>query len=144
MKHVLLSLVGAFLLTCWSSIAGAQIETPRPLSDDEIRSVIGALLKVSTFPLSEDPSCKADLNRRGSMSIAEGLAVALFRAATEKGPVSVNADCFVRRGYPLSAGQEYCSLAFALDGPRRGARYGLLFIMDWTNKAAIMGSVECF
>ncbi len=133
----------ALLAALWMGSAAAQFEPRRALSDPETRTAIEALLRDAGSKLSEDPSCKADLNAPGSMSIGEGLAVALVRAATDREPVQVVADCFVRRGYPLDAGEEYCRLA--LTKPQRPAfGYGLVFVMNWKAKRVRPGSVECF
>jgi hypothetical protein len=78
------------------------------------------------------------------MSIAEGLADVLVRASTEKSAVIVRADCFIREGFPIGTGQEYCRLKFSSVGRGKNPRYGLLFIMDWTKALAVAGSVECF
>jgi hypothetical protein len=124
--------------------ASAQLQSQRTLSDVESRSAIEALLKDPAAALSEDPSCKADLTQPGSMSIAQGLAIALLRAATDKKPVAITVDCFVRPGYPLAPGQEYCRLAFVPDRGPRALGYGLVFVMDWNKKNVASGSVECY
>lgn len=138
-------LLGAsILLLACSHLFGANREVSRALSDEEVESVISALLKDPTAPLSEDPSCKADLSAPGSMSIAEGLAVALVRAATERKSVVVRADCAERPGFPLDKGQELCRLTLLPEGLSAAAGYGLIFVMDWPKGAAVSHSVECF
>jgi hypothetical protein len=78
------------------------------------------------------------------MSIAQGLAAALVRAALEKKNVSVHADCFVRQGFPLLNGQEYCRLVFTRRGGSKAPSYGLLFLMNWAKREIAPDSVECF
>jgi hypothetical protein len=111
-------------------------------TDLEARVAIEALLKDPTAALSEDPSCKADLKQPGSVSIAQGLGVALLLAVTDKRPVNVMVQCSVRPGYPLAANEEWCRLAFAQT--RSGKGYGLAFVINWAEKAVRLGSVECF
>lgn len=134
----------AVLLILPAGMAGAQFNTPRSLSEREQKLAIEALLREPAAALSEDPSCKADLNQPGAMSIAQGLAVALVRAATDGEALNVVADCFVRKGYPLAAGQEYCRLAFTPAGKPRSSGYGLVFRMDWSASRVVPGSVECY
>lgn len=124
--------------------AGAEFNAPRTLTERETRLAIEALLREPGAALSEDPSCKADLNRPGMMSIAQGLAVALVRAATDSEAVNVTADCFVRNGYPLAAGQEYCRLALTPANRPRSSGYGLVFVMDWSAERVMPRSVECY
>jgi hypothetical protein len=129
---------------CLAMAAQAQFQSRRTLSDAEVRLVVEALVQEPAAPLSEDPSCKADLAQPGSMSIAQGLAVALVRAATDKKPVTVQVDCFVRPGYPLAPKQESCRLAFLADRRPKALGYGLVFVMDWGKQAVRAGSVECY
>jgi hypothetical protein len=136
------ALAAGFVLL--AGAAGAQFNAPRTLTERETRLAIEALLREPGAALSEDPSCKADLNRPGAMSIAQGLAVALVRAATDGEAVSVSADCFVRKGYPLAAGQEYCRLALTPASRPRSSGYGLVFLMDWNAARVMPGSVECY
>ncbi len=78
------------------------------------------------------------------MSIAQGLAVALVRAATDDEAVNVTADCFVRKGYPLAPGEEYCRLALTPASKPRGSGYGLVFRINWSAGQVTPGSVECY
>ena len=109
-----------------------------------MQTVIKGVLGSSSSPLSEDPSCKVALSDPKPMPIAQGLAIALIRAATSKKPMLVQVDCFVRQDYPLGPGEEYCRLAFLPPGGRRAFGYGLVFVMDWPRKAVRPGSVECY
>lgn len=134
----------AAIVAMWTTGAAAQGDSRRELSDREARVAIETLLKDPAGGLSEDPSCKSDLNAPGGMSIAQGLAVALVRAATDRTPVNISAECFVRRGYPLSDGEEYCRLDVREAGRPRGAGYGLVFVMNWKLTRVRPGSVECY
>jgi hypothetical protein len=134
----------AALLILSAGAAYAQFNAPRTLTEREQKLAIEALLREPGAALSEDPSCKSDLNQPGAMSIAQGLSVALVRAATDGEAVNVTADCFVRKGYPLAAGQEYCRLAFTPAGKPRASGYGLVFLMDWNAVRVMPGSVECY
>lgn len=78
------------------------------------------------------------------MSVAQGLAVALVRAVTDKAPIILQVDCFVRPGYPLGPNQEFCRLGFLADPSPKSIGYGLLFIMDWSKKTIPAGSIECY
>jgi hypothetical protein len=135
----------AAVVVLWmTSSAAAQVDTRRQLSDRETRVAIETLLKDPASELSEDPSCKADLSTPGRMSIAQGLAVALVRAATDRRPVNIGAECFVRGDYPLADGEEYCRLAVRDAAQQRGAGYGLTFVMNWKSTRVRAGSVECY
>jgi hypothetical protein len=112
------------------------------VTDAEARTAIEALLREPSAALSEDPSCKSDLNQPGSVSVAQGLGVALLQAVTDKKPVNVMVQCSVRPGYPLRPGEEWCRLAFAQT--RTGNGYGLAFAMNWQQKSVRSGTVECF
>lgn len=133
----------AALLILSAGMAVAQFNAPRTLSEREKKLAIEALLREPSAALSEDPSCKSDLNQPGVMSIAPGLSVALVRAATDGEAVDVTADCFVRNGYPLAAGEEYCRFALTPAGSR-GSGYGLVFRMNWSAGRVTPGSVECY
>jgi hypothetical protein len=78
------------------------------------------------------------------MSVAQGLAVALVRAVTDKAPIFLRVDCFVRPGYPLGPNQEFCRFGSLADPSPKSLGYGLLFIMDWSKKSIPAGSVECY
>ena len=136
--------LAALLVHAAMTGAAAQVDPPRELSDGETRVAIETLLKEPANGLSDDPSCKTDLNAPGGMSIAQGLAVALVRAATDRIPVNIRAECFVRRGYPLSDGEEYCRLAVRDPARPRGAGYGLVFVMNWKAMRVRPRSVECY
>jgi hypothetical protein len=132
------------LLMLPAGVAGAQFNAPRTLTDREKRLAIEALLREPAAALSEDPSCKSDLSQPGAMPIAQGLAVALVRAATDGEAVNVIAGCFVRNDYPLGPGEEYCRLAFAPANRPRSSGYGLVFRMNWSAGRVAPGSVECY
>ena len=136
----------AIALSCCVLVlpAQAQFRALRGLSEAEQRSALAALLADPTQPMSEDPSCKADLAKPGSVGVAQALADALARAAAERPRRSVQVDCFVRRGYPREPGQEYCRLAFVPVRRPHDGGFGLLFLMDWRRQAVVAGSVECF
>jgi hypothetical protein len=136
------ALLTALLLQ--AQAAAAQLDSRRALSEREMRIAFEALLREPTAALSENPSCRADLSQPGAMSIAQGLAIALLRAATDGEAVTVNADCFVRRGYPIGPGEEYCRLAFTSASPPSSSGYGLVFRMDWNAARAVPSSVECY
>jgi hypothetical protein len=126
------------------SIAEAQFQKLRKLPDEDVQTAIKAVLADPSSPLSEDPSCKVALSDPKPVPVAEGLAVALVRAATNKKPILVQVDCFVRQNYPLGPGEEYCRLTFLQPGRPRAFGYGLVFVMDWPRKAIRPGSVECY
>jgi uncharacterized protein YfiM (DUF2279 family) len=134
----------AALLMLPAGVAAAQFNAPRTLTEREKKLAIEALLREPGAALSEDPSCKSDLSQPGAMSIAQGLAVALVRAATDDEAVNVTADCFVRKGYPLAAGEEYCRLALTPPDKPRSSGYGLVFKMNWGAGKVTPGSVECY
>jgi|GraSoiStandDraft_4_1057263.scaffolds.fasta_scaffold756792_2 hypothetical protein len=136
-----LAIVAALWMT---SSATAQVDTRRQLSAQETRVAIETLLGEAASDLSEDPSCKADLSSPGRMSVAQGLAMALVRAATDRRAVNINAECFVRRDYPLSDGEEYCRLSLRDAAQQRGAGYGLVFVMNWKATRIRRGSIECY
>ena len=127
-----------------SATALGQVRTVRHLSDSEQESLIGALMSKSTDSLSEDPSCRSDLSHPGSMSIAEGIAHTLTRAANESKPVVVTVDCFDRTGYPRAEGQEWCRVALLYAKKPRPLGFGLVFRMNWKAGNVAPGSVECF
>jgi hypothetical protein len=124
--------------------AWAQFKDLRALSEVDKRGLMAALLADPQMPMSEDPSCKADLSRPGAVSVSQALSEALARAAAEKPPRTVVLDCFKRPGYPLEAGQEYCRLAFVPARKPRDGGFGLLFLMDWQHKSVVSGSAECY
>ena len=122
----------------------AQFKGLRALSEAEQRRALAALLVDPQMPMSEDPSCKANLSKPGRVSVALALSEALARAAAEKPPRSVKLDCFARRGYPLSPGQEYCRLAFVPAHSLHDSGFGLLFLMDWPRNAVVPDRAECY
>lgn len=134
----------AALLMLPAGLAAAQFNAPRTLTEREKKLAIEALLREPGAALSEDPSCKSDLSQPGAMSIAQGLSVALVRAATDGEAVNVTADCFVRNGYPLGPGEEYCRLALTPASRPRGSGYGLVFRINWSAGRVAPGSVECY
>lgn len=122
----------------------AQFKGVRPLSEAEQHRLMSALLADPQMPMSEDPSCKADLSRPGRVSVSEALGAALARAAAAKARRVVQLDCFQRPGYPMKAGQEYCRLAFVPPARRTDGGFGLLFLMDWPSGAVVADSPECY
>lgn len=124
--------------------AWAQFKGLRTLSEKEKRGLMSALMADPQMPMSEDPSCKADLSRPGAVSVSQALSEALARAAAEKPPRVVVLDCFKRPGYPMEAGQEYCRLAFVPVRKPADGGFGLLFLMDWSHKSVVSGSAECY
>ena len=124
--------------------AQAQFKGLRALSEAEQRTLMTALLANPQMAMSEDPSCKADLSQPGSVSVAGALGEALARAAAGRPPRVVRMDCFQREGYPKAQGQEFCRVAFVPAGRPKDGGFGVLFLMDWPNKAVVTGSAECF
>lgn len=122
----------------------AQFQRQRRLSGAEQRVAMAALLDQPSMAMSEDPSCKANLQQPGQITVARALGEALARAANEAKPLTVKIDCFVRRGYPLAAGQEYCRLGFVVSRRAKATGYGLAFLMDWNQRAVVPESVECY
>lgn len=125
-------------------VAIGEIRSVRKLSDAERKLVVETLLSKSAEALSEDPSCRSDISRPGSMSIAQGIALSLTRASTESRPMIVTADCFDRTGYPRSEGQEWCRVALVYANKRRSSGFGLIFRMDWKASDVVPGSAECY
>jgi hypothetical protein len=78
------------------------------------------------------------------MSIAEGLALTLTRAAIESRSVVVAADCFDRTGYPRGEGQEWCRVALVYPKKPRPLGFGIVFRMDWKVGGIVPGSAECY
>lgn len=130
--------IGAALPAC------ADFKQLRRPSEAEQRQLVAALLVDPQMPMSEDPSCKADLSRPGAVPVHQALADALSRAAAERPVRVVRVDCFARPGYPLEPGQEYCRLAFVPAGKARDDGFGIAFRMDWTRRAVVPGSAECY
>ena len=137
-------LVVLLLVVAASLPALAQFQRQRRLSGAEQRIAMAALLDQPSRAMSEDPSCRANLQQPGQISIAQALGEALARAATEAKPLMVKIDCFVRSGYPLAAGQEYCRLGFVVSRRAKATGYGLAFLMDWNQRAVVPESVECY
>ena len=131
------------LMLSWVS-ASAGMDKPRRLSATKVDRVVHALLAEPSAYLSEDPSCRSDLSRPGHMSIADGLALMLTRAATGSGSLVLRVDCFDRPGFPLGDAEEVCRLAF-LQGKVKGQLgYGLAFVMNWKSQKIRPNSVECY
>ena len=124
----------------------AEAVTPmqRRLTEQEQKAVLDALLAEPALPTSDEPSCKTDLNKPDAVSIAQGLGLALARGAAEAQPVIVKVNCFVRRGYPLGKGQEYCRVGLVSSRRPEDFGYGVAFLMDWPTKSIVRGSVECY
>jgi hypothetical protein len=127
-----------------TALAAAQFQGQRELTETEQRVAMAALLAQPTMPMSEDPSCKSDLQQPGRVSIAQALGDVLVRAAAESRAVTVKIDCFVRPGYPLAAGQEYCRLGLVDSGNAKDSGFGLAFLMDWKQRSIVPESVECY
>ena len=126
------------------SLAEAVTPIQRRLTEEEQKAVLNALLAEPGLPTSDDPSCKTDLSKPDAVSIAQGLGLALARAAAEAQPVIVKVSCFVRHGYPLEKGQEYCRVGLVPSRRPGDFGYGVAFKMDWTSGTIVRGSVECF
>jgi hypothetical protein len=131
-------------VTAVSLPAVAQFQRQRKLSGTEQKIAMAALLDQPSMAMSEDPSCKANLQQSGQITVARALGDALARAANEAKPLTVKIDCFVRRGYPLAADQEYCRLGFVVSRRAKATGYGLAFLMDWNQRAIVPESVECY
>jgi hypothetical protein len=110
----------------------------RGLDDLALNTAIDALLSAADTNMSEDPSCKADLSQPHKMRVSEGLARLLSRAASERRQISFVVECFDRADWPRKAGQEYCKI-YITDSEHTG----LVFLMDWSSKSVVPGSVEC-
>ena len=134
------------MLALWlaPALAQAQFKGLRAVAEADQRTLMAALLADPQMPMSEDPSCKADLSAPGRVPVAQALAEALARAAAERPPRRVQVDCFQRPGYPLGAGQEFCRLAFVPVSKPRDGGFGILFLMDWPRKAVVTDSAECY
>lgn len=143
--HVRLRGLATLLLFCGPVLpVQAQFQGLRVLSEAEQRGALAALLAEPQMPMSEDPSCKADLSKPGRVSLAQALSETLARAAAVKPPRTVQVDCFLRRGYPLATGQEYCRLAFIPIRRPHDSGFGLVFVMDWPRKAVVPDRTECY
>ena len=127
-----------------ASVAEAVTPVQRKLTQEEQKVVLNALLAEPSMPTSDDPSCKADLSKPDAVSIVQALASVLARAADEAQPVLVKVNCFVRRGYPLGKGQEYCRVGIVPSRRPADFGYGVAFIMDWPSRTIVRGSAECF
>ncbi|MCV0396248.1 MAG: hypothetical protein K5872_04260 [Rhizobiaceae bacterium] len=135
--------MAVLLLATSAGAAAANSAEPRMLDDGEAIKVVEALSRASTQPLSDDPSCKADLSDPRPMSVADGLGVALLKAVTSEEATGLTLQCVDRAGYPKTESQEYCALNFATGGGAE-MEYGLIFLMDWQTGAVVEGSVECY
>jgi hypothetical protein len=140
------SAVRGIVLMIVIAVVLAEAATPiqRKLTEEEQKAVLNALLAEPGMPTSNDPSCKTDLSKPDAVSIAQGLGLALARAAAEEQPVIVKVNCFVRNGYPLGKGQEYCRVGLVPSRRRADFGYGVAFLMDWPSRTIVRGSVECF
>lgn len=134
----------ALLALTMLAVTAAEAAGGRVLSAVETRLALTALARSAATALSEDPSCKDDVTSPGTMSVTQGLTRALFRAVTDKVPITIQASCSDRPGYPRAAGQDYCRVAFMPAGKRAEGPYGLVFLIDWKTETIAPSSVACF
>ncbi len=117
----------------------------RALSPAEVKLAIRSLLAQPSGQISKDPSCQADLASDKGMTVAAALAETLVRAATDGRRITVRAECFVRRDYPLKPGEEYCRMAWIpTNAPQPDPGYGLLFLMNWQSLKVDPATIECY
>ncbi len=117
----------------------------RALSPAEVKLAIRSLLAQPSGQISKDPSCQADLASDKGMTVADALAETLVRAATDGHRITVRAECFVRRDYPLKSGEEYCRMAWVpANSPKPDPGYGLLFIINWQSRKVEPATIECY
>jgi hypothetical protein len=142
MKNAVRGIV--LMIVIAASVAEAVTPIQRKLTEQEQKVVLNALLAEPSMSTSDDPSCKTDLSKPDAVSIAQALGWVLARAADEAQPVLVKVNCFVRRGYPLGKGQEYCRVGLVPSRRPGDFGYGVAFIVDWPSRTIVRGSAECF